>query len=99
MQSIGSIVLGKLEGPAIECELSIGDAIRIPTDCGAEEGFIIYISVKILVTKDDIRHIAGAIRSLQRNQRGAEGDNVSLDPVLVLQHVKVDRGAFRCLAE
>src|SRR5262249_39629686 len=69
MQGIVAVILGKLVGLALKRELSVGDAVPVAAHGSAEICLVIHISIDVLVAKDDIGKVSGAIGSLQRNQR------------------------------
>src|SRR5205823_1692287 len=94
VQAIVAIVLGNFIGLAAEGELAIGNAIRIPADGAAEVGLVGHVAVHIIVAKQDVGDLAGAVRDLQRNQRCAEIGDVGLNAVPVLKNVKINRGAI-----
>ena len=90
MQVVHAVVRGELEGPAVEREAGVGDAIAESTDDGAEVARLGEIVPDAVEPQDDIVDAAAAIRRAHRDDRRAVGHRADLDAAAVGQREGLD---------
>src|SRR3954447_18526468 len=99
MQCIRSVVDGKLHRLAVQRKLSVGDAVGVAADGGAEELPFGEIAGKAIMAEHDVVMAAFGVRRDQRLDHRAMGDDARLEPALAAQHNALDLAAVRQRSE
>src|SRR3954447_12714383 len=95
MQRIRSVVDGKLHRLAVQRKLSVGDAIGVAADGGAEKLSLGEIAGECVMAEHDVVVAALGVRRDQGLQGCTMGDDARLEPALAAQHDAVHLAAVR----
>lgn len=91
VQGIRAIVLGQSVSLAFETEGAVGDAVRVASDERSKVRRVGKISLKILVAKDDVSHLALAVGHADADDNATVVHGLNFDAVRIRKCEQRDR--------
>src|SRR5262249_30699642 len=99
VQMVLAVVDGQFVLHSIERKSPFGDAVGVTARERAEKRMAFQVLIQGIEAEYNVVQLAFAVRSSERNDNAAVGDDPGLDAVRVRQRVKLNALPVRCLSE
>src|SRR6185312_17055202 len=90
MQRVGAVVGGQVVCVAIEREASMGDAVGVAADQGAEVGLgVAHVAGQVVIAEHDVAALAAAVGGLERDHDAAVVGDFGAQAAMVVERVQL----------